>query len=484
MPPTYARKPRSRPRIDRVTLITLVAFVIAACGTAILAVVWIRSAFPSAQQNPGTSASPFGGKTAKTNTGPVRVPAGPLMRANDPTPVAWDGSSRITLLFMGLDYRDWEEGDIPRTDSMILFSIDPSSKNAGMISIPRDLWVDIPGSGYNKINTAYRLGEMNNLPGGGPGLAMKTVEEVMGIPVHYYALVDFNAFVRFIDEMGGLDMKIREEIVIDPIGPGNTRKLEVGTQTLTGAEVLAYARNRYEGNDDFDRSRRQQEVIMAIRKQVVQFDMLPTLVSRAPQLYYELASGININLSLDQLIRLAMLAAQIDEQNIQKGVIGTPLQVEATTNTEDGQSILIPNLKEIRILRDQVFTGQGTAGAETVGAGEVSVATEMVATIDPAAAMQGEQATVLIQNGTTTGGLAAKAGELLKGVGVQVIGEENASQHYSTTTIYEYTGKQATVDFCIQALNLKGSRLFHRSDANPPADIVIILGSDWVSAQP
>ncbi|MFU8827689.1 MAG: LCP family protein, partial [Brevefilum sp.] len=102
-----------------------------------------------------------------------------------PSPEPWDGISRVNLLLMGLDYRDWEAGETPRTDTMMVLTYDPLSKTAGMLSIPRDLWVPIPGFEYNKINTAYYLGEVYNLPGGGPGLAMKTVEELVGVPIHY-----------------------------------------------------------------------------------------------------------------------------------------------------------------------------------------------------------------------------------------------------------------------------------------------------------
>jgi len=309
---------------------------------------------------------------------------------------------------------------------------------------------------------------------------MKTVEETVGLPVHYYALVDFNAFVRFIDEMGGLDMKIREEIVIDPIGPGNTRTLEPGTQTLTGAEVLAYARNRYTANDDFDRSRRQQEVIMAIRKQILQFDMLPTLISKAPVLYRELASGINTNLTLDQIGKLAMLASQIDERNIQKGVIAPPNQVSISTNPEDGQSILVPVTEQIRILRDQVFVAKAPVVAPSDPPTVVPTATEVV---DLAKAIKAEKATVLIRNGTSTPGLASKASEILKSSGIKVIGEENADQKYSQTTIYRYDEKPHTINLVTEALKLDDFILLNSVSDNPPADIVIVLGADWADQQ-
>ncbi len=468
---------RPRSGVDRITLILIVAFLVVACITAVLAFVWARGFFASWTLT-GLPGAPVisGGQNANSgsagagNSAPV--PAGPLQRETDPTPIPWDGTSRVTVLVMGLDYRDWSEGvDVPRTDSMILFSIDPLSKTAGMLSIPRDLWVNIPGMGYNKINTAYRWGEIYKLPGGGPGLAMKTVEETLGVPVDYYALIDFNSFVKFIDEMGGLDMKIREEIVIDPIGPGNTRKLEPGTQTLTGAEVLAYARNRYAANDDFDRSRRQQEVIMAIRKQILQFNMLPTLIAKAPKLYQEISSGISTNLTLNQVIQLSLLASKIDEKNIKKGVIGPPSQVEISTNPADGQSILIPVPDQIRILRDQIFATGGPVAPATVD------------TSDPAQLMKDEKARVIIKNGTNITGLASKASETLRQLGINVVGEDNANEPSGTTTIYDYSGKPYTIKFLIQKMNIPESRVINSFDPKAPADIEIVLGSDWAKQQ-
>ena len=135
--------------------------------------------------------------------------------ANLPKPDPWDGVSRVNLLLLGLDYRDWEAGEIPRTDTMMLLTFDPLNNSAGMISIPRDLWVPIPGFEYNKINTAYYLGEMYNLPGGGPGLAMKTVEELLGVPIQYYAQIDFQAFVDFIDHIEGVTVTFEDEILFN-----------------------------------------------------------------------------------------------------------------------------------------------------------------------------------------------------------------------------------------------------------------------------
>ncbi|MEI8132907.1 MAG: LCP family protein, partial [Leptolinea sp.] len=268
-----------------------------------------------------------------------------LPPAIQPTPVQWDGVKRITILILGLDYRDWEAGEKPRSDSMVLLTVDPVSKTAGMLSIPRDMWVVIPGSDYYKINTAYFIG--------GPQLATQTVEQFIGVPVDYYAQIDFNAFVQFIDTLGGLDMKIREPIKVDPVGPGNTIILEPGTQTLSGAVALSYARNRYTKFDDFDRAKRQQEVIMAVRNQVVNLKMIPSLVIKSPQLYKDLSKGIQTNLTLDQVIRLAYLMEQIPPESITKAVIGTTMVSFAKSS--DGLDILVPIPDRIRELRDSVF---------------------------------------------------------------------------------------------------------------------------------
>ncbi len=476
---------RARKSADRVTSILLIAFIVVACITAVLAVFWVREMLGSRE---GTPPVPAGAVEEEPEV-IVPAPKGPLQREGDPAPVDWDGSSRVTMLVMGMDLRDWEDGtDIPRTDSMILVSVDPKTKTAGILSIPRDIWVNIPQMGNNKINTAYRWGEVYDLPGGGPGLAMQTVEDLLGVPVQYYALIDFNAFVQFIDEMGGLDMHIREEIVVDPIGPGNTVTLEPGVQTLDGATALAYARTRHTTGDDFNRSSRQQEVIMAIRKQVLQFNMLPTLIRRAPNLYQQVKSGISTNLTLDQIVRFALLGGSIPEENIKRGVISPPLQVELSTNPGDGQSILIPVPDQIRILRDEVFSGSGAVtpsdAATQVVRTEPPQEVEPTPAGDPVELMQAERARVIVMNGTPIAGLASETGAMLRDLGVNIIDEDNAEQDMSTTTIYVYSGKPYTLALLKEQLRVEDSRIVFKRSDNPPADIEIVLGSDWAESQP
>jgi LCP family protein required for cell wall assembly len=266
---------------------------------------------------------------------------GPLQTGNGPPPVPWDGESQVTLLLLGVDSRDWETGNgPPLTDTIILATIDPQDRTAGMLSIPRDLWVDIPGYGYHKINQAFKLGEANHEPEGGAGLLIGTIEALLDISIPYYALVDFNAFVHLVDELGGVKIDVQEPLRIDPLGDHNTVFIQPGVQTLPGDLALAYVRNRDTAGSDFDRIKRQQQVILAIKKRLVSFDMIPIFIDKAPILYDEIKSGIKTNLSLQQSVQLAWLAAQIPDENIQSLFIGHEHVFD--TFSWDGMAILQP----------------------------------------------------------------------------------------------------------------------------------------------
>jgi LCP family protein required for cell wall assembly len=383
----------------------------------------------------------------------------------------WDGKSRVNILFMGLDLRDWQTGDVPRTDTMILFTIDPLTRTAGMLSIPRDLWVEIPGNGSNKINTAYHYGEAYHLPGGGPALAMQTVSNLLGVPVNEYVQLDFNTFVKIVDVLGGVVVTPIEDMKLERIGqPGYEEHLKAGVQVrLDGAMLLSYARDRYTSGGDFDRAQRQQEVIMSIRDRVLSFDMMPQLVMKAPELYQNLSSGIHTGLSLPQLIQLAQIAIQIRPENITRAAIGS----EQITNSWswDGQDILLPIPEKVRVIRDQIFTTDGSSSP-------LAVAT------DSSGSMTTEEARVVVQNGTGLEGLAGKTAEYLKSQGVNVIQEGNAGQTYDQSTIYLYNSKPATLQFLSGLFGVDSNRVWNSFDPNAEADIVIIVGNDWAASNP
>ena len=176
----------------------------------------------------------------------------------------WDGQTRYTIIVAGLDRREDQTNEPVRTDSLMLVSIDPATKSIGLLSIPRDLWVEIPGQEErDRINRAYFLGEVRGA-GGGPRLLQQTVSWNLGMRVHNYVLVDFKVLVDLVDLLGGIevtiDYTINDERYPDKNYGYDPFYLAPGTHILDGEDALRFARTRH-GNNDVLRAGRQQQVI-------------------------------------------------------------------------------------------------------------------------------------------------------------------------------------------------------------------------------
>ncbi len=465
------RTPRmavKRAQLDRLTLIVLAVFLVLAVVTGIVLFNVSRDIFKSWTSTPlkGIAVSnPTAEATVEGTPFPATIP---LQQVGGPTPDPWDGKNRVTILIMGLDYRDWEQGGPSRTDTMILFTIDPVTNTAGMLSIPRDMWVNIPGYGYYKINQAYYFGELYKLPGGGPALAVETVKQFLGVDINYYAEIDFSAFVKFIDEIDGVKINIPDEITVYTIGGDRAVKLEPGVITLPGDIALAYARNRETAGSDFDRAKRQQQVIMAVRDRVLSFNMLPKLITRAPALYNELSSGISTNMTLDEATKLGWLAIQIPQANITQAQLG-PDQVEFG-KSPDGLDILIPIPDKVRQVRDQIFSSGTPVGPVAV-------------TQDLNTLVQDEQARISVQNGSGQDGIAGTTSTWLSGKGLNVVDQSNAD-YTDTTTFYVYNGKPYTLKYLAQIMGIDNPRVYNRYDPTAAYDIAVVLGSDWFNSNP
>ncbi len=400
--------------------------------------------------------------TPSSNVNTNRLPLG------EPSLTPWDGVGRVTILLLGLDYRDWESGSAySRSDTMILLTLDPLTKSAGILSVPRDLWVSIPGFKHGKINTAYYLGDAYKLPGGGPGLAVKTVEQFLGVPINYYAQIDFGAFVRFIDEIGGVKVDVPEKITVDLLGSGSATKkvLQPGVQVLPGEWALAYARARYTEGGDFDRARRQQQVILGIRDRLVNLNMLPTLIGKADVLYQQLSSGIHTNLSLDEAIKLAILASQVPPENIRQGVIGSKQVLFGTS--PDNLSILIPLIDKIHLLRDEIFSVSGALGPLTPGNAQEKMILE--------------NARVSLLNASNQPRLELKTAEYLKSLGVNVIQTGQAANISAYTSIKDHIGRPFTVKYIVDLMGIQPLRIMAANSPENPVDVEIILGNDWAN---
>lgn len=389
-------------------------------------------------------------------------------------PDPWSGNERVTILLMGLDYHDWRAGEgPPRTDSMMLMTIDPITETAGMMSLPRDLWVEIPGYGHGRINTAYFLGEQDRLPGGGPELAVKTVEKFLGVPIQYYVQIEFYAFIDMVDHIGGIEVDVPEEIRVDPIAlidGQNSLILDPGLNQLNGELTLAYARARETEGADFDRADRQQQVALAIRNKILRLNMIPTLVAKAPALYNELAEGIKTNLTLEQMVSLGLLAMQIQPDNIARGVIAPPSMVtfERVVYGGEDADVLKPVPDKIRELRDRIFAAESGIGPA------VEVAT-------PGEAADLENARIAVLNGAGEEGLAGRFADELTELGFNITEIANADRmDYPTTRIIDYTGNPYTTKYLVDLMELTQSQILFQTLPDNEIDLALVVGYDWI----
>ena len=445
-------------RLDRTGRIVLFAFL----GTGLLSAVLAFSLVKGIVESTTSFQLPGLAIQQSEDGEPVSGPVGGQEILPELEP--WDGASRVIILVMGLDARDWEAGNgPPRTDSMILLTIDPANNTAGMLSIPRDLWVEVPGFGHQKINSAYQLGEGSRLPGGGPGLAVNTVEQFLGITINYYAQIDFLAFEKFIDEIGGVKIEITKKIKVQLIGEEKLIKLEPGVQTLPGDIALAYARARNSADGDFDRARRQQQLIVAIRNQFLRPDIASLILTDGIRLYQELSSGVNTNMSFDEMLRLGFLALDVDLDDIKSAVISPPDHVTIGTSP-DGLSILKPISENIRLLRDDIFSG--------------GVRSQVARSSEDVELMLAEAASVQLNNGAGIAGLADSTKSYLENQGVSIVNVGN-SDIVNGTTIYDYTGNPYTIAYLVDLMGIQNTRIYNRYDPNSQIDVEVIIGSDW-----
>lgn len=416
----------------------------------------------------GMQAAAPGQPSATIPAAPTPLPTATIQL---PEPDPWDGKSRVTILVLGLDYADWEGTDRlgpPRSDAMMLLTIDPLGHKAAMLSIPRDLWVEIPNMlGMHKINTAHRFGELYRLPGGGPGLAMRTVSQLLDVPINYYVTIDFYAFEALIDELGGIELEVTNRIEIDPIGPENKVTLEPGRHSLNGALALAYARNRYTAGDDFDRARRQQQIILAARDKVLRLDMLPTLVLRAPAIYTRLSEGVRTNLPLEDAIRLAWLAREIKAEDIQRAAIG-PREITGGEGP-DGQAVYIPIPERIQAVRDSIFTTSlpGQSGPMTTA--------ELIAA---------ENAAVRIVNESGDPELGELTAGYLRQQGLTVLEISEGERPRARTRLIDQTHNPYTFRWLINLLRVNPGEVWIRLDYESGADLTLLLGRDWAENNP
>lgn len=270
----------------------------------------------------------------------------PVLPPAAPFPESCDGPGRMNILLVGLDGFSNDYDRPARTDTIMLVGVNFSARTVQMLSLPRDLWVAMPNGipvTEARINSAYHYGELYAVPGGGPAQLKASLEQVFGVRVDRYAVVSFLAFEQAIDAIGGIEIDIPEPIH-DPKYPRRSRPNDTiaidfpaGRVQMDGGTALIYARIRHDSSD-FNRMRRQQQVLFAVRDKLLRPETLPHLPALAQLLY----SSVRTDLTLDDIALLGCLGPRVDRGAIQTTVIGSSLVTPTTL--ADGAQVLLPQL--------------------------------------------------------------------------------------------------------------------------------------------
>ena len=353
-----------------------------------------------------------------------------------PTQVAkWNGTERLNILLVGVDQR--EDQGFFNTDTLIVASIDPTTKQIAMFSIPRDT-VDVPlppdsparavyGPLYGgKINSLYQAAKARPdlFPNGGFGTIKEALGNLYGLDIKYYVSVNFQGFVQVVDALGGVTVNVQTPVVDDSY-PGDggllTRVyIPSGVQRMTGTEALVYARSRH-GSSDFDRGQRQQRVLLSLRQQAD----FAALIPRIPELVGSLKKAARTDIPVDLLPQLSQLASEIDMTKLRSYVFAPSFWATEVRSGDPRGYVIIPNVERIRYAVKKAFSDDPK---------EIALREKVAA----------ENASVWVLNGTGTEGQAADVAGYLSWSGMRASAPNQKPEDVpATTTVRVFNGAEA-----------------------------------------
>ena len=377
-----------------------------------------------------------------------------------PTPVPTIQLPRgsVTIMLLGSDKRPGR-GDY-RTDTIILANIVPQIPAVTLLSIPRDLYVYIPGYQFHKINVADEQGELMHFPNGGAGLLKQTIEYNLGIHVDYYARVDFAGFMKVVDTLGGIDVvancPLEDVFPDDPIteSPAVTGTLSIekpGVVHLDGKHALWYARSR-ETTSDWDRSLRQQRVLRAMWNKITD----QGLVTHLPELWIDLTTTTRTDLKLNDLLWLATIGARLDAAHVQGHLLDGNL-IYSWTTPDTGMWVISPLPDKVGPALQEMFNPPTNMAAQA-------------------------PARIEVLNGTTNPDWGILAADRLQWEGYWVANIAQADRtDYARTRLIDLTTtpKGSRRQVLADLLRIAPGNLFVQPDASNAVQYRVIVGSDF-----
>jgi len=367
-----------------------------------------------------------------------------------------NGEETVNFLLIGSDKRS---GASFRTDTMVIAVLRPNEGQVSLISIPRDLWVSIPGWENQRINTAYQHGELTGYPGGGPGLLKDTIQYNLGIRIDHTAMVDFDGFRKIVDTLGGVDVPVAcpytDWHLIDPTFDPEIEDnwslytVDSGVVHMDGDLALWYARSRQKSSD-FDRGRRQQEVLRALFTQTLQTGTL----SRIPELYNNFKDTITTDLGLADILKLSLYAPKMTSADIRSYYIRPPYVTSWIT--DQGAYVLLPNTD----LLPQLLTEALTASTTTVERQAISID---------------------VMNGTSVAGYETLASTRLNYAGYETHIIPSDRQDYAYSVLIDKSAVQdsETSNNILSVMGMLPGSLIPAQDPNSSAQYLLILGYDY-----
>ena len=313
-------------RWKRVVVWSSVALVLVVLLVAAGSYLWFRAQVSSANDR----VSPEIRAVLQERPSTTLVAAGPVAPVVEPSP------SAMNLLVIGSDSRSKDASSGGRSDTLIIVHVDPEENYLSVLSLPRDLRVDIPGHGMGKLNTAFAFG--------GPALAIKTIEQTTGVDINHYLEVGFQAFSDIVDSLGGVYVDVDKryynpDYYYEPID------LYPGYQLLDGTDALDYVRFRHDRNMDFGRMERQQRFMTALREQAMGWD----LPFKLPGLISALFSNTTTDLDANEILRLTKWGIGLDGESI-RGIT-----LRGRTPTINGASYVVVTEDQLAHAVDQLL---------------------------------------------------------------------------------------------------------------------------------
>jgi LCP family protein required for cell wall assembly len=453
----YASLRRKRARKKKVLVaasITLASLLVAAVVAVGVYVLVINGKLGTDQQ--GTQADFGSGAYA----GALKEPAAP----EDP----------FWMLLMGTDNREGYE--VPRTDTLILAHVDQKNKKAAMISIPRDLYVEIPGHGSDRVNTAYALAEAEE-PGTGPALTIKTVQALAGVDISYFAQIDFNGLVGLVDGLGGVEV----DVPVDIIGDIDAGGLDIhsGLQTLDGAHALTFCRSRdpfFIG--DYQRQANQRTFLQALARKILAAD-LPTIATMVTNV----ADMTFTNLDLATLVKVAQGMQGMQENGIHTYFVPSTLPPD----DNEGPSYVALDEYAWSQLVTSLDAGEYPEHQDDSLAGVVPEGYLPSTALSTTDRLSGQASTVAtgdyvvdVRNGCGTDGCATSVSDMLALAGYRhgEIGNANSFVYDTTLVIYQDDARKAAAEDIRKRLGY-GKLISSEGRYTFTGDVLVVVGDDF-----